>query len=170
MLDVSGYDAGEVINGAIAKARPIADARGNRLLVDVDSNLGHGVGDEYRLGQCVFNLLANASKAATESVVTLRAETRLLNERETFVIAVSDQGPGMSEEAIARLFDPFSHEELPSYADSSRLGLAITRRVARLLGGELVVESAPGAGSRFTLHIPHDRRAKARTGPQERAA
>jgi len=160
-LDASGFDASEVIAAAVAKTRPISDARRNVLVIDISSDLGQGIGDEYRIGQCVFNLLSNAAKGAEDGLVRLRVRRRRLSGRDVFEVEVCDSGPGMSSEALERLFDPFAQEEQPPHADGSRLGLAITRRVARLLGGDLTVTSKLGAGSTFTLQIPVDARATA---------
>ena len=157
-LDVSGFDVGEVIAAAVAKARPIASARGNVFALDIASDLGQGVGDEYRTGQCVFNLLSNAARAAEGGTITVRARRRDENNRQALVVAVTDCGGGMSADIIAQLFDPFAQDELTPLAHGSRLGLAITRRIARLLGGDLTVTSQPGAGSTFTLQIPADAR------------
>jgi signal transduction histidine kinase len=154
-LSVVWFDAAEMIGAAAASALPIIEANGNRLHLDLAKDLGQGVSDEYRLGQCVANLLANAAKFTENGAIRLEARREHANGAEWFVIAVSDTGAQIAAEAIERLFDPFSDGDAPSAARSggAGLGLAITRRVARLLGGDVSVEST-GAGSRFVLRTP----------------
>jgi hypothetical protein len=69
---------------------------------------------------------------------------------------VSDTGIGMTKEQISRLFEAFSQAEASTARDygGTGLGLAITRRYCRLLGGDVTVESAPGAGATFTITLP----------------
>ena len=68
-------------------------------------------------------------------------------------VTVADEGPGLSAEQQAKVFDKF--ERLGRSGDGgSGLGLYISRRLARAMGGDLTVASAPGEGARFTLELP----------------
>lgn len=108
------------------------------------------IGESRRVLQILLNLLGNAIHYAPErSQVWLRAEI----EGDKARIVIADQGPGMSEEQQARVFDKF--ERLGRSGDGgSGLGLYISRRLARAMNGELTVESAPGQGARFVLELP----------------
>ena len=114
------------------------------------------IGEFRRVLQVLLNLLGNAIRYSPEgSVVWLCAET----EGEVARIVVADQGEGLSDEQQARVFEKF--ERLGRSADGgSGLGLYISRRLARAMNGELTVESTPGQGARFTLHLPADGEAK----------
>ena len=115
------------------------------------------IGDPLRLRQVLTNLVSNAFKFTEkgEVVVRVEAEPAATGEPEEAVarlrVSVRDTGIGISEEQQARLFQSFSQ------ADSSTtrkfggtgLGLVISRRLARLMGGDLTLESAPGVGSTF---------------------
>jgi hypothetical protein len=103
-----------------------------------------------RVLQILLNLLGNAIRYSPEgSQVWLRLEEFDGKAR----VVVADQGPGLSEDQQARIFDKF--ERLGRSGDGgSGLGLYISRRLARAMGGELAVESAPGQGARFILDVP----------------
>jgi PAS domain S-box-containing protein len=106
--------------------------------------------DERRLRQVLLNLLGNSLKFTETGGLTLRAET--VGERVR--LAVQDTGPGIPPELAERIFDPFFQVESRLHpAQGTGLGLAISRTLVRLMGGELRVESAPGAGSRFWFDL-----------------
>ncbi len=108
------------------------------------------VAEFRRVLQVLLNLVGNAIRYAPEgSQVWLRLEEVDGNAR----VVVADQGPGLSQEQQARIFDKF--ERLGRSGDGgSGLGLYISRRLARAMGGDLSVESAPGQGARFILDLP----------------
>ncbi len=108
------------------------------------------VGEFRRVLQILLNLIGNAVRyAPAGSQVWLRAES----EDGTARLVVADQGPGLSPEQQARLFGKF--ERLGRSGDGGTgLGLYISRRLARAMGGDLTVESAAGQGARFILTLP----------------
>lgn len=105
-----------------------------------------------RVLQILLNLIANAISYSPEgSSIWIRVEE--VDGRAQAIVA--DQGPGLSQEAAKVVFDKF--ERLGRSGDGgSGLGLYISRRLARAMGGELAVESAPGQGARFILSLPGD--------------
>ncbi len=111
------------------------------------------VAEFRRVLQVLLNLIGNAIRySPANSQVWVRAES----EDDWARIVVADQGPGLSAEDQARIFEKF--ERLGRSGDGgSGLGLYISRRLARQMGGELSVESAPGQGARFILDLPADR-------------
>jgi hypothetical protein len=108
------------------------------------------VAEFRRVLQVLLNLIGNALRYAPEgSQVWIRLE----QDGEFARVIVADQGPGLDEEQQARVFGKF--ERLGRSGDGgSGLGLYISRRLARAMGGELSVESAPGQGARFILSVP----------------
>lgn len=114
--------------------------------------------DPVRVRQCVANLVSNAVKFTSDGEVRIHLATTQTGDDWLVTLRISDTGIGISEEAQARLFSEFSQ------ADSSTtrrfggtgLGLAITRRLARMMGGDVTVESAAGEGSTFTLTFRAD--------------
>jgi signal transduction histidine kinase len=108
--------------------------------------------DEGRVSQILRNLLANAVKFTERGEIRLGATVH--DERVIFTVA--DSGIGIAQEDIARIFEEFGQVETPlqRHAVGSGLGLPLSRQLAQLLGGTLLVESTPGAGSVFTLDLP----------------
>ena len=108
--------------------------------------------DAGKLRQIALNLLANAAKFTESGSVGFRAEA----EGDELVIAVSDTGIGMTAAEQEMIFEPFLQVEqaMTRRAGGAGLGLTVSRGLARLLGGDLSVESEPGKGSVFTLRVP----------------
>jgi hypothetical protein len=127
------------------------------------------VGDEDRVRQIVLNLLANAVKfTGRGGEVTVTCDTvpetppgavRLHGRGPWAAVRVTDTGIGIAPEEQGRIFEPF-HQVDGGHTRAhggTGLGLAISRRLARLMGGDLAVESSPGVGSAFTLWLPAPR-------------
>jgi signal transduction histidine kinase len=110
-------------------------------------------GDETRLRQILQNLLSNAVKFTTHGHIELTVRP---TPDGLITFQVSDTGLGIDEEAHAQLFQGFSQADssISRRFGGTGLGLAISRELARLMGGDIEVESAVGAGSRFTLRLP----------------
>jgi signal transduction histidine kinase/ActR/RegA family two-component response regulator len=108
------------------------------------------IGDATRLRQVLLNLLDNAVKFTSEGSVRLVVE-RAASGRLAF--RVSDTGAGIAPGALDRIFEPFTQEDQSTTRrfGGTGLGLAISRKLAALMGGELRVQSTPGAGSTFCL-------------------
>jgi signal transduction histidine kinase len=135
---------------------PMAHQNGNALLLDVERDLGEMNTDCTRLRQCLLNLLSNAVKFTRSGTVTLRVygERALAGERIVFDIV--DTGPGISKEQMEHLFERFAQgdDSTTRRYGGTGLGLVITRALARMMGGDVSVRSAPGEGSTFTLRLP----------------
>lgn len=109
--------------------------------------------DEAKLAQIMRNLLSNAFKFTERGTVTVRAGI----ENDALVIRVSDTGIGIHPEDHALIFQEFTQIDSPLQRrhKGTGLGLPLTARLARLLGGSVEVESAPGQGSMFTVTLPY---------------
>src|SRR5262249_29942560 len=133
-----------------------AERNGNRLDVQCDAGVGEMRADLTKVRQALFNLLSNACKFTERGTVTLTAAREGGDRGERMRFTVSDTGIGLTEEQIARLFQEFRQAE----ASTSRrfggtgLGLALSRRLCRLMGGDVTVESGQGRGSTFTIRLP----------------
>ena len=150
-------DAYSMIDEITSTILPLIDKNENELIVSVESDLCEFKSDYTKLRQSIFNLLSNACKFTFNGKIQLHVFKATRNNREKILFEISDNGAGMSDECLKNLFVPFSR------GDQSRshkiagtgLGLAISRHFCNLLGGEISVQSTPGAGTVFTIHIPY---------------
>ena len=124
--------------------------KGIRLVLPNGTDGLEATAEFRRVLQILLNLLGNAiAYSPSGSEVWVRIEPHEGKPR----VTVADQGPGLSEEDAGRIFDKF--ERLGRSGDGgSGLGLYISRRLARAMGGDLSVEAAPGQGARFMLDLP----------------
>lgn len=160
LLDFARAEAGnleikfeEVHIGTIAEQvaeeyRAQAEANGLELGVHMPEEIPTIASDGRRIAQILGNLLSNAMKYTDEGSVTVEVKV----EEERVGVLVRDTGRGISPEDQARIFQEYfraSKEE-----EGAGIGLAISRLLARILDGDLTVESTPGEGSTFTLWLP----------------
>ncbi len=110
------------------------------------------LGDGKRLAQILINLISNAVKFTQQGYVRLEVHT----DGERVSYRVEDSGIGMSQQVMNRLFQPFEQadQSISGRFGGTGLGLHISRTLARLMGGDIQVESEEGVGSRFELSIP----------------
>ena len=120
------------------------------LKADVPERLPPIDGDPRALNQVFLNLLKNASEALDGRDGTVRLSARA--EGDVIRVRVSDDGPGIPDETLARIFEPFFSTK--GAGKGSGLGLSISRRIANEHGGSLEVASSAEAGTTFTLTLP----------------
>ena len=118
-----------------------------------DSDTAPATGEFKRVLQILVNLIGNAVRYSPDGGMVW---VRTHRDRGTAVIIVADQGKGIAPEDQARIFDKFERVD-PTEPGGSGLGLYIARRLARAMGGDLTVDSAPGEGARFMLSLPGQR-------------
>lgn len=160
-----------------SEIEPLIIEKGLALSIQVPASLPKVATDPTHLRQILVNLLGNAVKFTPTGSITVRAavvtdptaapDGRAARQRPLLAAAgawvalqVVDTGIGIAEKDQQRIFEEFEQVDPGSRADSARrgtgLGLTITRRLARLLEGDITVESVPGAGSTFTCWLPVD--------------
>jgi HAMP domain-containing protein/signal transduction histidine kinase/DNA-binding response OmpR family regulator len=180
ILDLSKVEAGRMdVNSSevtLADVReyvertfaPLTEEKGLELAVEI-----HGaavpptiVTDEQRLQQVLKNLISNAVKFTDEGGVTMRIEAApestqfatpsLANADTVLAFSVIDSGIGIPEDKLRVIFESFQQADGTTSRKygGTGLGLSISREIARLLGGEIRVQSEPGRGSTFTLYLP----------------
>ena len=112
--------------------------------------------DETKLRQCVTNFLSNAFKFTESGLVTLNVSTLDKDGVEMIEFKVTDNGEGMSQEGVSKVFEEYEQAERSTSAThgGTGLGLPISKRFAELMGGGVTVSSEKGKGSIFTIYIP----------------
>jgi signal transduction histidine kinase len=132
-----------------------ARQRGVELVVSVPDGLPRVQADAGQLQQVVINLVLNALEATPGGGrVTVGAEARARGSRDGVALTVSDTGSGIAPEILPNVFNAFFTTK--PRGQGTGLGLAICRDIVRSHGGEILVDSQPGAGSTFTAWIPAD--------------
>lgn len=147
----SAFDLGALVKDIATMFRLRAQSKGLQLVVKVSDLPAAVVSDENKIRQVFINLLGNAVKFTERGQITWSVRTV---DGSRLVTTVEDTGPGIDAEDLGRLFDKFVQASHGVRAGGTGLGLAISREFARLLGGDVVVESRPGHGSRFHFDIP----------------
>ena len=156
-LGVEDVEVAPVLRDLLATAEPLAAKNGNRLELRLAEDLGRMPTDPVRLRQILLNLLSNACKFTERGTVTLAAwRERAAGADAWLAFSVADTGIGMAPEQLGRLFQEFTQADASTTRKygGTGLGLAISRKLARLMGGDVTVESAPAKGSRFTVRLP----------------
>jgi signal transduction histidine kinase len=154
-LSYEDYGLDQLVNQVCSTVQPLVAGNRNRLVVELPDAPGEVRVDAMRLRQVLLNLLSNAAKFTTDGTITLTVRRQSEASGALVVFEVRDTGIGMTREQIDMLFQPFVQ------ADSSTtrryggtgLGLVISRRLCRLMGGDVIVQSEPGRGSCFTASV-----------------
>ena len=164
VLDLSKIEAGRVelrpaefaleplIDLCLRTVEPMVKGGCVEMVKDVEPDLPTLVQDQEKVRQVLTNLLGNAAKFTEAGSIRVRARRR----DGEVVVEVSDTGVGIPEQARELIFEEFRQVDGGSTRQhgGTGLGLAISRRLARLMGGDVTVESAVGAGSTFALRLP----------------
>jgi PAS domain S-box-containing protein len=158
-LEVSpeDVDLAELIDDVARLYSASAEKKGLDLLNSVPDEPLVVYTDQRLLRQILNNLLNNAVKYTREGRISLVVEPSAAPYREHVCIHVEDTGIGISQRDQELIFDEFrqASEGYSRAYDGSGLGLSVSQKFARLLGGRITMQSAPGVGSRFTLSLPH---------------
>jgi signal transduction histidine kinase/CheY-like chemotaxis protein len=155
-LYLESFDIARLVQEVVTTAQPLIDRNGNRVTVECAPDVGLMHADATKLRQILLNLVSNASKFTEKGEIRIVGARERKPQGEIIVLRVIDSGIGMTPEQMNRLFQAFSqadHSTSAKYGGTG-LGLAISRQFARLMGGDIGVESAPGKGSTFTVRLP----------------
>jgi signal transduction histidine kinase len=154
-LIAEAVDLGALIDQAVDTCRPLAQRNGNLLAVEHGA-LGTAVTDPTKLRQVLLNLLSNAAKFTNKGRITVTAALEPSGTRHWLAVSVRDTGIGISAENLAKLFGNFSQADaaIAHKYGGTGLGLALSRRLCRLMGGDIIAESEFGSGSCFTMRVP----------------
>ena len=155
-LHPEDFDVGEVFGDLFGLAEPLARQKNNKLVW----RYAHGgvtmVADRMKLHQILLNLIGNACKFTENGVVTVEATLSAGQGRDWIHWRIQDTGIGISVTQREKLFRPFTQiddSNTRKYGGTG-LGLAISQHLCQLMGGHIELDSQPGVGSTFTVHMP----------------
>ncbi len=155
----------DLVNDVASMLRPLVDKKENRLVIVCSENIGEMHADISKVRQCLLNLLGNANKFTEKGSIRLEVKkvsnsndgaTTLNSHALTISFVVIDEGIGMSQEQLEKLFEAFTQGESSTARKygGTGLGLTITKHFAEMMNGTVSVESELAKGSTFTLTLP----------------
>ncbi len=168
ILDLSKIEAGKIelspetfniadlIEEVASTVQPLIEKNANLLTINRPDDLGPMYADITKVRQILFNLLSNACKFTEHGTITLNAMREHADGADWLLLSVRDTGIGMTDEQMAKLFQPFSQADIQTARKygGTGLGLAITKRFCEIMGGEIAVRSECGLGTTFTVRLP----------------
>jgi signal transduction histidine kinase len=136
--------------------QPLMQKNANEFSVTSDSTITEMHSDEAKVRQCLTNLLGNAAKFTDHGRVRLNVQKETNEQGDWVVFQVSDNGIGMDETQMSRLFESFyqADSSISRRYGGTGLGLSLTRQFCEMLQGKLSVQSAVNQGTTFTMKIP----------------
>jgi two-component system phosphate regulon sensor histidine kinase PhoR len=152
LLDMAPCDVPQLLRGVVDDQRPGLDAKHQHVVIDVAPEAATVPADPAKLHDIVRNLVENAINYSPD-----RTEIRLTARRDgdAFVLAVTDTGPGIPPEDLARVFERFYRvDKSRARPGGTGLGLAIVKHLTELHGGRAVAANEPSGGARFTITLP----------------
>ena len=157
-LYIERFELSAMLTESVATVQPLVAKNGNRLQTDFADNLGSLRADLTKLRQSVFNLVSNAAKFTDKGTITLTARRSKGSdgEEDTVRISVSDTGIGIAEDKLERVFEEFGQADASTTRNygGTGLGLPISRKFCRMMGGDISASSHLGEGSTFTIELP----------------
>ena len=158
-LEESEFSVKEMLEAALTQQRPKAELKQLRLKLTLDPSLPETlIGDAARLRELLGHLVNNAVKFTQTGSVDVRVSLRTtaaVPKPDVLVAEVRDTGIGIPSDKLDRIFDSFQPGEsgLARAFPGLGLGLALAQKLAKVMGGQILVESQPGVGSTFTLEV-----------------
>ncbi len=142
----------ELVTGVAELLRPLLENKNNGIKVESTNLDGKVLVDPGKLRQIMLNLLSNANKFTQNGDIRVR----MLRDEQGLCISVTDTGIGIPKEQQTHIFEAFRQADMSTTRQygGTGLGLTITQRFCRLLGGDIEVHSEPGKGTCFTVRLP----------------
>ncbi len=158
VLERIPFDLRRLVEDCVRSQAPRAQQKGIHLACDLDASVPpSAIGDPLRLRQIVANLLSNAVKFTEQGSVALEASARSETAGKLdLYVTVTDSGVGIPRDKLTGIFEKFTQADgsISRRFGGTGLGLTITRRLVEMHGGQITVESTPGVGSTFRVHLP----------------
>jgi signal transduction histidine kinase/CheY-like chemotaxis protein len=155
-LFLEDVDLPKMVNEVKGIIFPMIEKNNNQLVIECATNLESMHTDVIKIKQILFNLLSNAAKFTHDGVITLSIKNLMVENKAGVQMSVSDNGIGLTQEQISKLFGNFSQADTSTTRKygGTGLGLAICRRFCQMMGGDITVISVINEGSTFTVALP----------------
>ncbi len=156
VLHCAPFDMSDVVEHLLESLRSTAHKVGSELLLDAPEPL-LGIWDKTRVEQVLTNLISNALKYGAGKPISVS----VARSGEQVVLEVRDQGPGLAEHDLSRIFARFERSGSLRHYGGLGLGLYLTREIVEAHGGAIVARNMPEGGAAFSVRLPFDARARA---------
>jgi signal transduction histidine kinase len=155
-LDLATFGIAPMLQDVVTTIGPLVEQNANTLEVRCAHDPGTMRADRLKVQQSLLNLLSNACKFTEQGTITLEAMREVENGMAWMTFRVTDTGIGMAPEQMGKLFQVFSQADASTTRKygGTGLGLVISQRFCRMMGGDILVESVPGQGSTFVIRLP----------------
>jgi PAS domain S-box-containing protein len=168
ILDLSKIEAGKMqlllerfsLSALVAEiestARALVEKNSNAFKIEMQAKLDTATTDRIKVRQVILNLLSNAGKFTHDGTITLQVTNETVEGKDWIQFQICDTGVGISHEDQKKLFLEFTQVDSSTTRKhgGTGLGLAISRKFCEMMGGYIQVESTPGCGSIFSVHLP----------------
>src|SRR5665647_3016790 len=170
-LDLQETVLADLLHEIADEAEPAAAANGNSIACRIDPDLGSPFCDAVKLRNVLTQLVDNAVKFTENGRIELVAERLPGGAADELAVHVIDTGIGIASDQISDLFEKFTvvDDSSTSKYGGTGLGLALSQKICRLMGGDIFVQSSVGQGSRFTVRIPLNYGARVGSGDTPRS-
>jgi len=153
-LNPCTFDLQQLLRNALLIFLAQVQQKGVELMLQLDAIPRYVFGDEGKIRQILLNLIGNAVKFTAEGSIQLDATYDCQHDDGRLIIEISDTGIGITRENMAILFDPFKQCDMRADCQGTGLGTTIARKFARMMKGDISVQSEAGVGSVFTINLP----------------
>lgn len=155
-LDLETFDIFVLVQELTTTIQPLLDKNGNTLIITCPAYIGTLYADPIKVRQCLLNLLSNACKFTAQGKIIFDVARKQDTHSSHVVFRITDTGIGLTPEQLKKLFQPFTQADASTTRKygGTGLGLTITRKLCRLMGGDVQVESTIDRGSTFTIWLP----------------
>jgi signal transduction histidine kinase len=171
-ITVQSFDLRTLVEDVAETFRSLVVSNGNQFDIDYGDDLGVMTSDPRRLRQVMLNLLSNAAKFTKRGRVAFSVGRKPGEGSDSVTITVRDTGIGITQANLARLFNDFAQAEASTSSrfGGTGLGLAVSRSLCHMMGGDIVAESEYGKGSCFRVILPATLGALPQAQPDARPA
>lgn len=169
VLDLSKIEAGkmelyledfsvpDLVEDVVTVVRPLIERNHNEISVNIAPGVGEMHADQTKVRQSLFNLLSNAAKFTNNGGIVLDVHADSVDADE-ILFSVRDSGIGLAPQQLQRIFQAFEQadSQIGGKYGGTGLGLALTQRFCRMMGGDITVDSEPGRGATFVIRLPRN--------------